>query len=135
MAADGVLPRMFAARESGPARASVIAQSAWSGVLVLTGTFEQIITYTGFAIVLFSGAAVAALIVLRRRHGRPMTFAVPWYPVIPLVFIGSIAIIAISSFRYAPVPSLLGVLLIAVGIPLRRLAGTRERKVAIDAAG
>ena len=125
MAADGVLPRMFAATGSGAARSSVIAQSAWSSVLVLTGTFEQIITYTGFAILLFSSAAVCGLIVLRRRHGRPQTFAVPWYPLVPLAFIGCTLLIALASFRYAPGPSLVGIALIAAGLPLRGLARSR----------
>ena len=128
MAADGVLPRAFAARRTGPPRVSVIAQSIWSGLLVLTGTFEQIITYTGFAIVLFSGAAVCSLIVLRRRHGRPRTFTVPWYPFLPVAFIACTLIIAVASFRYAPVPSLIGIALIAVGIPVHRFTRARERR-------
>ena len=39
----------------------------WSAVLVLTGGFAQLIEYTGFAVVLFSGIAGVALFVLRRR--------------------------------------------------------------------
>lgn len=124
MAADGVLPRAFHTDGAAPPAVAVIAQSVWSAVLVLTGTFEEIVTYTGFAIVLFSGAAVAALLVLRRRHGRPTTFAVPGYPVVPVVFIACTVLIALASFRYAPGPSAIGVVLIAAGIPLRRFART-----------
>jgi hypothetical protein len=49
---------------------SVLAQAMWSGILVVSGTFEQLLTYTGFAVVLFAGIAVLALFVLRRK--RPM---------------------------------------------------------------
>ena len=80
-------------------------------MLVLTGTFQQIVTYTGFSILLFSGAAVTAVIILRRRHGAPRGFAVPGYPLVPLAFVASVAMIAVSSFRYAPGPSMLGVIL------------------------
>ena len=127
MARDGVLPSMFAgsATKDGPPASAAIAQSVWSGVLVLTGTFQQIVTYTGFSILLFSGAAVCAVFVLRRRHGAPEGFAVPGYPFVPLVFIASVGLIAISSFRYAPGPSIVGVLLIAAGVPLLIL--TRQR--------
>ena len=124
MAADGVLPRAFHTEGATPPAVAVVAQSLWSSVLVLTGTFEEIVTYTGFAIVLFSGAAVAALLVLRRRHGRPATFAVPGYPLVPVVFVACTMLIALASFRYAPGPSVIGVALIATGIPLRRFART-----------
>ena len=129
MADDGVLPRVLATRHGGSPRASILTQSVWSSLLVLTGTFEQLVTYTGFAIVLFSGATVCALAVLRRRHGAPTTFRVPWYPVIPFAFIATTAFIAIASFRYAPGPSVVGLLLIAAGLPLRRFARTRPASV------
>lgn len=122
MAADGALPAMFAATASGPSRAAVLAQSVWSSLLVMTGTFEQIVTYTGFAVVLFSGAAVCALLVLRRRYGPPTTFSVPGYPLVPLAFIGCTLLIAVASVRHAPVPSLFGLVLIAGGLLVRRFA-------------
>jgi APA family basic amino acid/polyamine antiporter len=50
--------------------AAIGAQALWSILLVLTGSFDQLITYTGFAVVLFSGAAGVALFVLRRRAGE-----------------------------------------------------------------
>jgi len=90
-------------------------------VLVLTGTFQQIVTYTGFSILLFSGAAVGAVFVLRRRYGVPSGFAVSGYPLVPLAYVGSVVLIAISSFRYAPGPSIMGVVLIAAGVPLLML--------------
>jgi APA family basic amino acid/polyamine antiporter len=127
MARDGALPPVFARTKEGsqaPA-SSAIAQSAWSGLLVLTGTFEQIVTYTGFVILLFSGAAVMAVVVLRRRLGPPTTYAIPAYPLLPLAFAACVVLIAIASFRYAPGPSLAGVALIAAGLPVRLL--TRQR--------
>ena len=45
---------------------SILAQSAWSVLLVLSGSFNQLIIYTGFSVVLFSGIAGVALFVLRR---------------------------------------------------------------------
>src|SRR4029077_21265587 len=47
---------------------AIIAQGIWSGVLVLSGNLSQLVSYTGFAIVLFSGIAVSSVFVLRRRH-------------------------------------------------------------------
>lgn len=116
MAADGALPAVFArTTHDGVPAIAVIAQSAWSCTLVLTGTFAQIVTYTGFSIMVFSAAAVLALFVLRRRHGAPSTYRVPWYPVVPIGFLVTVAAIAISSFRYAAGPSVAGVGVIAIG--------------------
>lgn len=128
MARDGVLPAFFA-RSSHTGRApaaAAVTQSVWSGLLVLTGTFGQIVTYTGFAIVVFSGVAVCALFVLRRRLGAPATFRVPGFPVIPLLFVASCAVIAAASIRYAPGPSLVGVALILAGVPVRAVARRRS---------
>lgn len=121
MARDGALPAMFAGRGRGAhaPRTAAIAQSCWSGILVLTGTFGQIVTYTGFSILLFSGAAVASLIVLRQRKGPPSEFAAPGYPILPIAYVLCVLLISVASFRYAPGPSLVGLGLIAAGIPVR----------------
>ena len=47
---------------------AIFAQSLWASVLVLTGTFDQLVEFTGFAIVLFAGISVGALFVLRKRE-------------------------------------------------------------------
>jgi APA family basic amino acid/polyamine antiporter len=121
------LPPVFAVSrgKDGVPRFAAVSQSIWSALLVLTGTFSQIVTYTGFSILIFSGIAVASLIVLRQRDGKPSTFAVPAYPFLPVLFIAVVAVVAISSFRYAPGPSLVGVALIALGVPVRAI--TRRR--------
>ena len=122
MSRDGVLPLFFgkSTHRQVPV-ASAVAQSLWSALLVLTGTFGQIVTYTGFSIVLFSGAAVCALFVLRRRDGRPAGSQVPGYPAVPALFLVSCLAIAIASIRYAPGPSLVGLGLILAGLPFRLL--------------
>lgn len=133
MARDGGLPTMFAASSGrdGPPTVAAIAQSVWSALLVLTGTFAQIVTYTGFAILVFSGAAVSAVVVLRRRYGKPTTFSVPGYPLLPLAFIGTVVLVAIASFRYAPGPSIVGVALIAAGLPVRAFTKHRVARPAL----
>ena len=134
MARDGVLPRLFATSERRTVPvASAIAQSLWSAALVLTGTFGQIVTYTGFSIVVFSGAAVCALFTLRRRDGAPVGYTVPGYPWVPGLFVASCVAITIASVRYAPGPSLVGLALMLAGLPLRILLRQHSRVVASKA--
>jgi basic amino acid/polyamine antiporter, APA family len=98
---------------------SIIAQAVWSSVLVLTATADALVTYTGFAIVLFSGTAVVALFVLRRRMpDAPRPFRAWGYPVAPAIYaIASFAILVNGLYR-APGATGAGALIIAAGLPV-----------------
>ena len=66
---------------------SIVAQAVWSGLLVLTGGASTLTNYTGFAVVLFAGVAVAALFVLRRREPDAERPFKAWgYPIAPAIF-------------------------------------------------
>lgn len=99
--------------------AAIIAQAIWSGVLVLSGSLSQLVSYTGFALVLFSGIAVSAVFVLRRRQPaaeRPFrAWGYPWTPALFIVACG--AMVANELWR-SPTTSAAGVGLIALGIPV-----------------
>lgn len=98
---------------------AIATQAIWSGVLVLCGSLSQLVSYTGFAVVLFSGVAVAALFVLRARDGaveRP--FRAWGYPVAPAVFVLASAVMVGNEIWRNPRPSLAGLAIIGLGIPL-----------------
>jgi APA family basic amino acid/polyamine antiporter len=110
---------------------AIIAQSAWAGLLVLTNTSDQLATYTGFAVLLFSGFAVSAVFVLRRRYPdehRP--FRAWGYPVAPAIF--TLASLAITVFAVAgrQKESLWGLLIMLAGIPLYLAMRVREASAA-----
>ena len=98
---------------------AIIAQSVWSSLLVLAGTFEQLLLYTGFAVVVFAGAAVAALFVLRHREPfAPRPFRAWGYPVAPAIFVTISAAMVVNAIWREPAASGAGVLLILAGLPL-----------------
>jgi APA family basic amino acid/polyamine antiporter len=146
MARDGLFFRAAARvhpRYHTPA-VSILAQAAWSGVLVLSGGASALTNYTGFAVVLFAGVAVAALFVLRRSEpDAPRPFRAWGYPVAPAVFaIASLLIVgnALYNDLVAPVaagtdwgPSAAGLLIIAAGAPVY-LWMNRMRRPATAAA-
>jgi basic amino acid/polyamine antiporter, APA family len=121
MARDGLFAAP-AARIHPRFRAPVSAiatQAVWSGILVLCGSLSQLVAYTGFAVVLFSGVAVAAVFVLRRREpsaDRP--FRAWGYPVAPAVFVLASALMVGNEIWRNPEPSMTGVVIIALGVPL-----------------
>jgi len=99
--------------------ASILAQAAFSIVLVLTGSLDSIANYVGFAITLFAGTAVAAVFVLRAREpnaARPFkAFGYPWTPAI--FVLASLAIV-VNAFYSDPKVSITGTVIILAGIPL-----------------
>jgi basic amino acid/polyamine antiporter, APA family len=74
-------------RRGAPTRA-VFLQQGLAVALILTDSFETVLTFAGFTLSLFALLTVAGLIRLRRREPdleRP--FRVPLYPLTPLVFV------------------------------------------------
>jgi len=97
---------------------AIVAQAIWSSALVLTATAGALVNYTGFAIVLFSGVAVAALFVLRRREpDAPRPFRAWGYPVAPAIYAIASAAIIVNGLIRAPGPTSAGALIIAAGLP------------------
>jgi APA family basic amino acid/polyamine antiporter len=108
--------------------ASIVAQAAWSSLLVLTATADALVNYTGFAILLFSGIAVVSLFVLRRREpdaARP--FRAWGYPVAPAIYALASAAILVNGLLRAPGPDGAGALIIAAGLPAYAVFRRRAR--------
>jgi APA family basic amino acid/polyamine antiporter len=106
------------ARYRTPALA-ILAQALWSGVLVLSGTLSQLVSYTGFAIVLFSGIAVAGVFVLRYRHpDEPRPYRAWGYPISPAIFVVAAVAMLVNEIWARPGPALAGVAVILAGVPL-----------------
>jgi basic amino acid/polyamine antiporter, APA family len=121
MARDGLfLPRaaIVHARFHTPASA-IVAQAIWSGVLVLCGTLSQLVSYTGFAVVLFAGVAVAALFVLRYREpDAPRPFRAWGYPWAPGIFVVASVVMVVNEMLRNGTTALVGAGLIAAGAPV-----------------
>jgi APA family basic amino acid/polyamine antiporter len=121
MARDGLFLRGAASihrRYQTPAWA-IVAQAAWSSLLVLSAKADALVNYTGFALVLFSGIAVLALFVLRRREPdaeRP--FRAIGYPVAPAIYVIASAAILVNGLYRDPGPTGAGALIIAAGVPI-----------------
>jgi APA family basic amino acid/polyamine antiporter len=130
MASDGLFPKRLAGvhGEYGSPAAAIFAQSLWISVLILTGTFEQLVVYSGFALVLFSALAVGSVMVLRwRRPELSRPFRVPLYPVTPLLFLGFSAWILWFTLRGRPAEALFAIGTMAVGLPLYFFWRLRQR--------
>lgn len=98
---------------------SIVAQTAWTSLLVLSATADALVTYTGFAITLFNGIAVLALFELRRREpSAERPFRAWGYPIAPAIFIVAAFAIVINGLITAPASTGWGAVIILAGIPL-----------------
>lgn len=124
MARDGLFPVAFSQlhpRFQTPSLA-ILLQAAWAVVLVLTGTFAQLVDSVVFGDWIFFGLTVAGLFVFRRRYPlaarEPGAFATPGYPGVPALFVAAAALVVASAVWADPGRSLFGLVLLASGLPV-----------------
>jgi APA family basic amino acid/polyamine antiporter len=110
---------------------ALVAQSVVSLALLLSGSFDQLLTFATAPIVAFSTLTVAAVVVLRlRRPDAPRAFRIPGGVVLPLLFVAVNAWVVwnvlVSGARAAQV----GLAIVASGVPaylvFRALARSQE---------
>jgi APA family basic amino acid/polyamine antiporter len=99
--------------------AAIIAQAVWSTVLVLSGTLSQLVSYTGFAVILFSAVAVVCVFVLRRREpNAPRPFRAWGYPWAPAIFVIACAAMVVNEMIRNGTTAIAGVAVIVAGVPV-----------------
>jgi APA family basic amino acid/polyamine antiporter len=100
---------------------ALLLQAAWTSVLILSGTFEQLLTYTTVVIVGFSIVTVGALFLLRRQQPhlcRPyQVWGYPWVPAFYVIASGGIFLNALWE---QPIECFWGLLLCVAGVPAYR---------------
>jgi len=108
-----------------PARA-IALQALLASLLVALGSFNQIISYFIFVVVVFIALTVAALFVLRRRQLDKPEYQTPGYPVTPIAFLLLVGVLLFLLGTNSPKQSLLGVGVVALGIPVYYLLFARR---------
>lgn len=120
MADDGVFPRVFGridARRHTPV-AALWLQGAWAAALALTGGYTSLFTYVTFGSLLFHLLGGLALFRLRAtRPAAPRPYRTHGHPLVPALFVGATLLLAGGTLASAPRESLLGLLVIASGLP------------------
>jgi len=120
MAADGMFFKPLAklsSRTRVPVNA-VLAQAGWASVLAISGTFDTLTDSVVFASCLFYALSAAAVIIFRvREPDLPRPFRAWGYPFTPVIFV-LVSVGLLASALYAtPKQALLGVGVIALGVP------------------
>ncbi|HBB31899.1 MAG TPA: amino acid permease, partial [Cyanobacteria bacterium UBA9273] len=127
-------------RASTPTHA-LLVQGAIALALVLLGTmtrqgFETMVDYTTPVFWFFFLLTGVSLFVLRVREPRvPRPFRVPFYPLTPILFCLICGYLLYSSVVYTDFGALVGVAVVAAGVPLllcarrQKLEGSSDEKI------
>jgi basic amino acid/polyamine antiporter, APA family len=103
---------------------AMIVQAAITLLLIVIGAvsragFQTMVDYVSPVFWFFFLLTVFSLFILRKRDpGRERPFRVPLYPAIPLLFCAACAYMLYSSLAYTRFGALLGVAVLAAGVPL-----------------
>ncbi|RKY86552.1 amino acid permease, partial [candidate division KSB1 bacterium] len=95
---------------------SIILQCLIAVIMVLSGTFEQILTYMGFSLGIFPILSVSGIFRLRSKLGSK--YKLPGYPLVQLIYIISGVFILFLSFLQRPVESSIAILTVSAGVPV-----------------
>lgn len=94
---------------------SIIYSFVWSSILVMSGTFDlltNLVIFTGF---LFFGAITLGVVKMKRKG--VITTKVIGYPWIPVLIALFSLVLVVNTAWVQPVQSLIGLLLVASGVP------------------
>jgi basic amino acid/polyamine antiporter, APA family len=138
MAEDGVFFRSVARvnpRTHVPVVA-IVLQSVWTAVVALSGRYEQILNYVVPMDFLFFGLTASCLFVFRHREREAseksmVGYRVPGHPFTTGIFILICWLVVINTIYRYPSNSLLGVLILLLGLPVY-LLWSRKRRIMND---
>jgi basic amino acid/polyamine antiporter, APA family len=97
---------------------SIVALCAWSAVLVLSGSYDQLLTYVIFASwIVYAMTAIAVIVLRKKRPDMPRPYRAAGYPFIPVLFVMVASVLVLSTLLDSPRESLMGIGLILLGLP------------------
>ena len=100
---------------------ALVAQSVWTSLLCLTGTYNQLLAYVIFAALLFYALTTIGLFILRvKRPDEPRPYRAVGYPVLPALYIllaGGTAVTLLAAGQ-TRTQALSGLALVVLGVPV-----------------
>jgi APA family basic amino acid/polyamine antiporter len=138
MARDGVFFRGLSRVHPtfGTPMSAILLQAAWASFLLLTNTWGTLFTYVSVIITLFSAFTVGSVIVLRwKRPELKRPYKLWGYPVVPLLFIFAHLWIVWGAVTQKPFESLVGVFIVALGIPAYLIWRNQLQNYVVPAEG
>jgi APA family basic amino acid/polyamine antiporter len=87
-------------------------------VLIVTGTYRALFTRVIYTEWIFFGLMALGLVLLRRREAYAPTYRMWGYPVLPVLFTVSSALIVVNQLIADPRDAAFGLAVVAAGLPI-----------------
>ncbi|MEK6650518.1 MAG: amino acid permease, partial [Bacteroidota bacterium] len=115
---------------------AILLQSVWAIVLLLFwGTYEKLISYVVFTDWIFFALAAAAVFVLRHKQpNAERPYRTAGYPFTPALFVLLAAMFVLYTLIEKPLESGVGLVFLALGIPVYRAWKRSSSRTASEAS-
>lgn len=98
---------------------ALIVQGIWTCILCLSGTYNDLLNYVIFAVLVFYILTIAGLFVLRRTEpNAERPYRAFGYPILPAVYIVMALFIDVVLLLYKPEYTWPGLIIVLLGIPV-----------------
>ena len=130
IAKDGLFfEKMGRLNKNGVPAAALWLQCAWACLLCLSGTYNDLLDYVIFAVMLFYILTIIGVFVLRvRRPDLDRPYKAFGYPILPALYIIIATGICVILLIYKPNYTWPGLIIVALGIPVYYLFGNKFKK-------
>jgi APA family basic amino acid/polyamine antiporter len=105
---------------------AIVWGGVWTAILVLTGSYETLYSYSILAAWIFYTMSVAAVFILRRKlPGAARPYRMWGYPYTLWLFVAVSIWFMVNASVTEPLPSLMALVIVATGVLAYRLRGAR----------
>ncbi len=120
MAKDGMFLKSAAKLNKNNVPANAITmQCIWSCLLCFSGTYNDLLQYIMFAVMLFYILTISGLFVLRvKRPDMERPYKAFGYPYVPAIYIILATLVALNMLIFQREASLYGLMIILIGLPI-----------------
>lgn len=98
---------------------ALIFQGIWASILVLSGSYSQLLDYIIFAALVFYILTVSGIFVFRRKYPEVQSsYKVVFYPYLPILYCLTATFVAFNLLIYKPAYTWSGLYIVVSGIPI-----------------
>jgi len=110
---------------------ALIIQAVWTCILCISGTYNNLLDYIVFAVLIFYILTIFSLFVLRKKRPDALRpYKAFGYPVLPAIYILLAIFIDIVLLRYKTQYSMAGLVIVLLGVPVYFIWSRQSKKQA-----
>ena len=113
--------------------AALVVQCIWASVLCLSGTYNQLLDFLIFAVLIFYILTLSGLFLLRwKRPDMNRPYRAFGYPALPAIYLIMAVFIEVQLLRYKPQYTWPGLIVVLLGVPVYAVWRLQSRTRAVQ---